>query len=153
MLFAMAAQAQTTEFKGVPFGASEAQFRATLPKFHCAAPKAPTSGDRICIAIDDDKIEFGGAIAEGITANFLRDQLVVVVVTVRRNALNTVLLALESKFGKPRENRIGSSFDWRAKDGIRITAKRSIDGTVFMYNEAAFKELMERTGAAAAKTL
>jgi hypothetical protein len=152
-LFAMAAQAQTTEFKGIPFGASEAQFRRALPKFHCDKTKEASLGDRVCIAVDDDKIEFGGVIPATIVAGFLRDQMVSVMVKVRGEELPGVLRALESKFGESLPNSINTSFDWRTKDGVHITAKRGIDGLIFMRNDTAIKEIMERSGAAGAKSL
>lgn len=150
---AITAQAQTTEFKGVPFGASEAQFHQTLPKFHCDKAQQASLGDRVCVAVDDDKIEFGGVIPQGIVAGFLRDQLVSVLVTVRGGELPQVLRALESKFGESLPNSINTSFDWRTKDGVHITAKRGIDGLIFMRNDAAVKEIMDRSGAAGAKSL
>jgi hypothetical protein len=153
VLCAMTVQAQTMEFKGVPFGATEARFKQTLPKFYCDKAKEITLGDRVCIATDDDKIDFGGVIAESIVAGFLRDQLVTVMVRVRGDELGKVLLAIESKYGRALESRAGTTFEWVTTDGVRITAKRGIDGTIWMKNDAAVREIMERSGAAGAKSL
>lgn len=74
-------------------------------------------------------------------------------VKVRGDELHTVLLAIESKYGRALENSIGTTFEWMTKDHVRITAKRSIDGLIWMKNDDAVREIMERSGAAGAKSL
>jgi hypothetical protein len=154
MACAMTAQAQKTEFKGVPFGASEAQFHRTLPKFYCNKPEKADVGYRMCVVGEDDKVEFGGVIPKLIVANFLRDHLVSVMVTVRGDDFQTVVRALKSKFGKVLPYSKGKTFEWTARDGIYITAEGGgVDGLIFIRNDTAAKEILDRAGAAAAKSL
>lgn len=72
---ATSASAQTViEFKGVPLGATEAQFTKVNTDFTCAVPeeKYKVSGDRVC----NGSGQYGPYTAEKIWVYFINDRLV-----------------------------------------------------------------------------
>jgi hypothetical protein len=92
------------DFRGVPLGATEAEFLAQLPGFHCRQPYRGTEhlADRICLPNTyADRRSFGGAETATMFATFIGDRLVGVSATFKESEFDTVRGALVEKFGAP----------------------------------------------------
>jgi hypothetical protein len=96
----------TIDFRGVPLGATEAEFSAKLPGFNCRgpAPGAEHLADRLCLAgpgaFKADRM-FGGVETTMLFASFVADRLVGVSASLSPRDFSAVLAALQEKFGKP----------------------------------------------------
>jgi len=101
---AIAAAQGTIDFRGVPLGASEAEFRAQLRGFQCRA--VPAGGeqvaDRICVPEDyPEERKFGGAATTTLFAAFASDRFVGMLAVFDTRDFEKVREALAEKFGRP----------------------------------------------------
>jgi hypothetical protein len=101
----IAALAQpAADFRGVPLGASEAEFSTKLPGFNCRGPLPGTEhiADRVCVAgKTSEDLNFAGAEASQLFATFLRDRFVGLSVSLKARDFDRVAAAMREKFGKP----------------------------------------------------
>jgi hypothetical protein len=103
---ALAGAQAAIDFRGVPLGATEAEFAAKLPGFNCRGPAAGAEhlADRLCVAgpgaFREDRM-FGGVETKMLFASFVADRLVGVSAAFNPRDFSAVLAALHEKFGKP----------------------------------------------------
>lgn len=104
--FAISAQAQTIDFRGVPMGASEAQLKEAIPFLECEEMKSNTVlADRTCRAWfrdgnGPDSAKFAGANAD-YSAFFYDGKLGRLSATFDKSKYEGALAALTEKMGKP----------------------------------------------------
>lgn len=100
------------DFRGVPMGASEAEFLAVVPQAECydmSRFQHGILGDRICSVHSSYRpsteevaaLTYAGALAQSISANFYADRLGMVSVSIIPRQFDQVVDALKVKFGAP----------------------------------------------------
>lgn len=153
------------DFRGVPMGAPEAALLNRVPEFNCHAsrPDAEPDVDRFCKATGD-ALNFGGIRAQSITARFIDDRLVGMIVLMSEHHFTVIVGGLREKFGKPTatesstiQNRLGGTFvnttlTWK-RPGSAVLATRyatSIDSSsVFFADTFGNQQLEQRREQAA----
>lgn len=133
------AAATPLEFRGIPIGASEAEFAASQREFDCATVAAPYTalGDRQCSvsyesmsrkqignsgarSVNMDALNVGGAFAKNISAFFFRDRLLNVMVSVQPVDFDQVVGAIRTKYGKP---TLAHDDIFVTRGGLRVASK------------------------------
>lgn len=161
LLMTWVAQAQPLEFKGLPFGASSAEFAAAHPGFDCYKQRRCTQVGprRVSAPTYFEPLTYAGETVSMIDADFGDDKLDRIGVMFNPRSYEPIGAALESKYGKP-SKVIESEFrtkgglvavqqekTWDLGDGATITLRRyagSItDGSLNMYT-ASYLERFNR---------
>ncbi len=106
------AQAQSADFKGVPFGATEAAFLAAHPTFRCVQSQT-TKGDRHCIVTQElcalmncnesqlGELTYAGEKVEAVSVRFVGDKMAGVLINFSPASYGAISAGLRVKFGKP----------------------------------------------------
>ena len=146
-------------------GATEAALLARVPEFNCHAsrPDAEPDVDRFCKATGE-ALNFGGIRAQSITARFIDDRLVGMIVLMSEVHFGAIVDGLREKFGKPAttesstiQNRLGATFvtttaTW-TRPGSAVSATRyanSVDSSsVFFADNLGLQRLEQRRQQAA----
>ena len=103
---------ETIEFKGVPFGASEAELLQLHPSAKCNAPKERLLVDRYCFIL----VSYGGAEAN-VAFSLIEDKVVGATAAFASREFDDVLRALTDQYGTPKidrqtvRNRLGAEFE------------------------------------------
>jgi hypothetical protein len=165
---ALAGAQAAIDFRGVPLGATEAEFISQLPGFHCRQPFPGTEhlADRICIPNTyEDRRSFGGAETATLFATFMADRMTGVSATFKENEFDKVRSALDEKFGVPAsverpdfQTRGGLKakneiITWRRGKGIVVAHRfaRSIDESSVNYIDENAMAAAQSRGKEAAK--
>lgn len=132
--YAQKAQAPL-EFKGVPFGATAAEFAAKHDYFTCYRGNPceefyldDVPGRQVVIA------SYAGERVKRISVEFLGGELALVFIVIFPESFDAIVATLAAKYGKPKiihskvQNRLGITFEqkeahWDRKDGM-IMAKK-----------------------------
>jgi hypothetical protein len=95
------AWAQALEFKGVPFGASVAQFSAAHPRFRCYKTVSCSQYGAYSEGATYERLTYAGEVVTMIEASFDDDKLDAVRVSFHPGSYTRIAAALESKYGPP----------------------------------------------------
>lgn len=142
LLLITSANAQTIDFRGVPFGARESEWAEKVGiRCETTPERFNLFGDRSCLAGGSSGAvtrTYGGAVARLIAAYFLRDELSSIMVTFDADDFDGIRNVLVERFGKPTTierpefvTRAGLSgrnevLTW-VHGNVRLTARRFSD--------------------------